>query len=305
MAEIFTLKSTDEVQLLGNFRGDNDIISNIVPCPDSDTAWISCSGRSDISLIRGSGEAKQKVADPIHQYIHQLTLGTNNELLMTFSILKQVMRFNCNNNKSSIFTSFPVACEPRGITTTCGINKAKTVIIGTRRHYHQYLLDKKFKQINELCSFDNQGTLISRHIFEEGRPERLSSSQSTSDIAVIAEKGNSKHSVVVLSFDLQVKFKYSMPDNNFLPTDIAFDIWNRLLICDAKSNSIHLVNEDGVQQLVMWYGRDAKLSVVGCFPSGLSWIGYDDGHVEAEKYIKFLEQSKYENCEWEGWDPVS
>ena len=76
-------KHTYELRQLGDFFVGDSEISNVVPCPNSDTAWINCSKSKDIFLLDGRGETKQKVTTPHNQCIHQLTLGSNDELLMT------------------------------------------------------------------------------------------------------------------------------------------------------------------------------------------------------------------------------
>ena len=284
-------KSTDiyAFQQLGEFSVGNGEIRNLLSCPDSDTAWIHSSGSQDISLVDGKGNTKQLIRFPHGLLIHQLTLGPNNDLLMTFPILKLVKEYTYSKGAFSTFTSFKETCEPRGITTVCGLLDGTTVIVGTRRLHNPIFL-RRNKHKYELCQFRNEGLQHLKHKFEEGSPERLASNMKTKDIAVIAVKDNSEHSVVVLSFDMQKKLKYSKEGSTFLPTDMAFDIWNHLVICDAKSNSILLLDENGDLQRQYCVGRE-NIVAVGCFPSGTTWVG-SGKQIKTIQYMKML--SKYE-----------
>ena len=288
---------TENVQLLENLPGGDGIISNVVPCPDSNTAWINRSRLSDITLICDTGKPKQKIAilDINEWVIHQMTLLSKNELLVTCPSFKKVLKLTLSPEQSdfndfSTFTSFELS-EPRGITTHYILNHTKRVIVGTVKGH-----------MNELKSFDNNGAPSLSMIFDYGSPERLATNQHTSDIAVISEKSDiaqnsekddSERCVLVLSMGMQTKFIYTKQNSNFLPTDVAFDIWNQLLICDAMSNSILLVNEEGVLCKEIFLKCDAKLSAVACFPSGLAWIGMD-GHIAVIRYWHGVQECKYE-----------
>ena len=188
-------------------------------------------------------------------------------------ILKLVDQFNCNNNEFSTFTSFK-ACDPLGITTIRDLDNRK-VIIGTKGNKNSYLqirwFDSKYYNMHETRKFD------------EGIPERLASNKSTSDIAVIAAKDSSERTVVVLSRFMKQKFKYPQKGSNCVPTDVAFDIWNHLVICDAKSNSIHLVNQEGVLQSEIPHSFGVNISAIGCLPSGHAWIGRS-GNITVMQY---------------------
>ena len=170
----------------------------------------------------------------------------------------------------STFTSFK-ACEPLGITTIRDLDNRR-VIIGTKGNKNYYL---------QIRWFDSKHSETMK--FDEGIPERLASNKSTSDIAVIAANDSTERTVVVLSRFMKQKFKYPQKSSNCVPTDVAFDIWNYLVICDAKSNSILLVNQEGVLQSEIPHSFDVNISAIGCLPSGHAWMGRS-GNITTMQY---------------------
>ena len=267
-------KFTDEVKPLAEYFVSDSRISNIVPCPDSDSAWITCVISAIISLIDGKGDTKQNVTYSIHKYIHQLTLWTNNNLLMTSPILTTEERFNCSKPLFSAFTTFTTfhECEPRGITSVCDLGYGEKAIIGTRRHRNDFFYCASFgikTYKNGLNSVDNQGSTIKCWIFDDGCPERLMANQKTSDRAKIAKRANSESFSVVVSFDMKKQFKYPMQSIDFLPTDEAFHTLKDHVIFDKKSNSINILNQDGLLQTETVCG---SVSIFDCLRSGITLI---------------------------------
>ena len=279
------LKPENQVQLIREFIGGNSCISNIVPHPDSATAWIHCFGSKDILLVDNTGEIINKVTT--QNNIHQITWSPNNELLITCPDLKLVQRFTVSlqdsaGNEVSYFTSIQDG-EPRGIT----VNRGVEVVVGIKTHE-----DESF----ELQCYDTEGSLTETVPFDAGSPERLTSNPITSDIAVIGAKEMGRSSVVVFTFDMFEKFQYSGKNNGFSPEDIAFDVWNHLVICDVHNFSIILLNEKGILEREIFRFTAATPSAIGCFPYQAAWIGGTDGYIKVIRYMGISQQSKYRYC---------
>ena len=275
------LKPENQVPLTREFLGGNTCISNIAPHPDSATAWIHCFGSKDISLIDNTGETAQKVLSPSD--IHQIAWSPSNELLMTSPDFKLVAKINLSTDEPidksfSVFTSIQDG-DPRGIT----VNRGVEVVVGIRT---------KKDECFELQCFDTEGSLTETVPFDIGSPERLASNPITSDIAVIGAKEMGRSSVVVFTFDMFEKFRYSGKNSGFSPEDVAFDVWSHLVICDVHNFSVILVNKEGILEREIYHFTVATPSAIGCFSDGTAWIGSSDGYIKVVRYMPTLQQGK-------------
>ncbi|XP_062573460.1 uncharacterized protein LOC134235341 [Saccostrea cucullata] len=275
----------NDVEDLGEFKVSEKGITSICPFKE-DRAFLCDELGKDLKLVKETGRVLRSLTANTKK--SDIAITSDGVVLITCPDLFCIKTFSSDGmirkfiltedlHPHGISVHFDTDCIVVALVDAWDFNVTSSSKRLLRKYSSEGEIIQTIEGINRTITGGVKPLFVS--------PYKVRISQYNGDIGVVNWTSWRQGNVLVFTDYGTLKFTYPPKVNSsFEPQDMTFDSENQIVVADAVSKLLLLLNPDGLLLRTI-YQCNNQPSSLGYFGKGKLWVGQSDGTVNAIKYL--------------------